>query len=273
MIGRLLGVLGLVTLAIGTVITPMEAGAVTPPKGGLVEVTGFTRVALSGNSGPVVAVVSGRKAMALRAALAALVVKSSSSDCQETLVPFTVSFLTGEGARPTMVASAFGCAGQGVSVVSGNTTNDLQDDCAFELAAVAALPRSHVGATRRVVAATCPGGTTPASTRGSADSTGTAGTLQVHVDSVTAALEPYDPHLGTHGIAAEQVDFTVSRISGNFSCTIDILRSGRKVAGETARIGAPLSGSSSVTESIPVEGVMGGTFAGKPDNARVHCRQ
>lgn len=254
----------MVSLALGAVIVPRPAGAVTPPKGGVVEAMSF---------GPVVVVVNGQRASTLRAALEDLGLKSSSSDRQETLVPFTVSFLTRKGARPTMVASAFDCAGQGVSVVAGNATTDLQDDCAFEFAAVAALSRSPVEATRRVVATTCPGGTTLPSTRGGVDSPETAGALPVHVDSVTATLEPYNPQLATHGIAAEQVDFTVSRVSGNFSCTIDILRSGRKVAGETARIGAPLSGSTSVTESIPVEGVLGGTFAGRPENADVVCRQ
>ena len=239
---RLLALLGLATLAMVTVLVPQAAGALTPPKGGVVEVTGFKRVALFGNSGPVVAVVKGRKAAALRTTLEDLALKSSSSDCEETLAPFTVSFLPSKGARPTMVARAFNCAGQGVSVVGGNSTTNLQDDCRFESAAVAALPRSGVEATRRVVAMTCPSSAPPAPTKGRADSLATRGALPVHVTSVTATLEPYNPQFVHNGIAAEQVDFTVSRVSGNFSCKIDILRSGQKVASETARIGAPVNG-------------------------------
>ena len=45
MIGRRLGALGVVSLALGAVIVPRPAGAVTPPKGGVVEAI---EVALSG---------------------------------------------------------------------------------------------------------------------------------------------------------------------------------------------------------------------------------
>jgi len=95
----------------------------------------------------------------------------------------------------------------------------------------------------------------------------------VQVTSVSATLEPYNPQLANQGIAAEQVNFTVSSVTGNFSCQIDVLRSGRIVGSTTATMGPPSAGSTSVTESIPVEGIRGGTFAGKPSNAHVACRQ
>jgi hypothetical protein len=269
---RLSVFLGLTTLAVLMVPVPLAVGALTPPKGGVIEVTGFNRVALFGNSSPVVTVVKGQKAAALRAALANLALKSTSSECQEMLVPFTVSFIPSTGARPRMVASAFDCAGLGVSVVAGHSTVNLADDCAFESAASAALPRAGVEATRRVVTINCPDSSTPRSTRGGADSPASPAALPVQVTSVTATLEPYNPQFLSHGIGAEQIDFTVSRVSGSFSCKIDILRSGRKVASETAKIGAPLNRSSSVTESVPVEGMKGGTFSGEPANAHVTCR-
>jgi hypothetical protein len=159
---RVLSVLGLGTvtmlITLSTVVVPQAAGALTPPRSGVVEVTGFGRVGLDGNSGPVVVVVKGRRAMALRTALAGLAPKSSPSDCMETLIPFTVSFLPSKGARPSMVASAFNCDGPGVSVVVDHSTTSLQDDCAFQSAAIAALPRSRAKATRRIVTTTCPDG-------------------------------------------------------------------------------------------------------------------
>jgi len=140
------------------VLVPRAAGALAPPKGGVVEVTGYRHVGLDGSGGPVVVVVKGRKATALRTALASLASKSSPSDCMETLIPFTVSFLPSRGARPTMVASAFSCAGLGVWVMVGHSTTTLQDDCAFQSAAIAAFSHSQVKATRQVVAMACPGG-------------------------------------------------------------------------------------------------------------------
>ncbi len=174
-------------------------GALTPPKGGVVEVTGFTRVALWGNAGPVVAVANGRKVELLRATLADLALKSSSSDCQETLVPFTVSFLPSRRARPTMVASAFDCAGLGVSVVAGNARTDVQDDCAFESAALAVLPRSRAAATREVVRSNCQRNGRAARTErpvspSTPDRAPTEGPPQQKSTSPTGGSTRWDPH-------------------------------------------------------------------------------
>jgi hypothetical protein len=149
-VSRLLGLLGLATLTMTAALAPQAADALTPPKGGVVEVTGFTRVGLAGNSGPVVVVVKGPKATALRAALAGLPLNPSTPMCMETAVPFTVSFLPRKGARPTMVASAFDC-GPGVSVVVGHSNTTLRDDCTFQSAALAALSRSRVEGTRQAL--------------------------------------------------------------------------------------------------------------------------
>ena len=116
---------------------------------------------------------------------------------------------------------------------------------------------------------------TPASTKGSSRLPAISGNLPAKVTSVTATLEPYNPQFANQGIPAEQVNFTVSSVTGNFSCKIDVLRSGRIVGTTTAEMGPPLGGSGSVTEvteSVPVEGIKGGTFAGNPSNAHVACR-
>jgi len=98
-----------------------------------------------------------------------------------------------------------------------------------------------------------------------------AGDLPVKVTSVSATLEPYNPQFANQGIPAEQVNFTVKALATSFSCTIDVVRSGRIVGTTTAEMGAPAGGSAWVTESVPVEGITGGTFAGTPSNARVAC--
>jgi hypothetical protein len=36
-----------------------------------------------------------------------------------------------------------------------------------------------------------------------------SGSVQVHVTSVRAILEPYNPQISNHGIPAEQINFTV----------------------------------------------------------------
>jgi hypothetical protein len=68
------------------------------------------------------------------------------------------------------------------------------------------------------------------------------------------------------------VNFTVSSVTGYFSCKIDVVRSGRIVGTTTAKMGPPLGGSGSVTETVPVYGIKGGTFARNPSNAHVACR-
>lgn len=98
------------------------------------------------------------------------------------------------------------------------------------------------------------------------------GTLPVKVTSVKATLEPYNPQFGNQGIPAEEVNFTVNSVRGSFSCRIEVVRSDRIVGSTTATMGPPSGGSSSVTESVPVEGIKGGTFAGNPSNAHVVCR-
>ena len=113
---------------------------------------------------------------------------------------------------------------------------------------------------------------TPVSSKSSSLFPATSGNLPANVTSVTATLEPYNPQFANQGIPAEQVNFTVSSVTGCFSCKIDVVRSGRIVGTTTAKMGPPLGGSGSVTETVPVYGIKGGTFAGNPSNAHVACR-
>lgn len=112
----------------------------------------------------------------------------------------------------------------------------------------------------------------PASNRSSLRFPAASGSLPTDVTSVTGILEPYNPLYANQGIAAEQVSFTVSSVTGDFSCRIAVVRSGRMVGTTTAEMGAPSGGPESVAETVPVEGIKGGTFAGNPSNADVACR-
>jgi hypothetical protein len=112
---------------------------------------------------------------------------------------------------------------------------------------------------------------TPATTKDHMSIAPSAGGLPVRITSVAATLEPYNPQFGNRGIPAEQVNFTVKTTAPYFSCKIDVLRSGRIVGTTTWEMASPLERTGSVTESVPVEGIKGATFAGKPSDANVVC--
>jgi hypothetical protein len=115
----------------------------------------------------------------------------------------------------------------------------------------------------------------PSSTPRSAHSPRTPGALRAQVTSVTATLLPYNPELSSHGIPAEQVNFTVSEIAvssapSSFRCNIEVFHSGRQVGATSVSTGAP-SGYSISSQSVSVE-VNGDNFAGKYSDAHVNCQ-
>lgn len=93
----------------------------------------------------------------------------------------------------------------------------------------------------------------------------------VTVTSVSAVVQPKSPLTAKKGTPAERVSFTVSSVHGTLSCRVDVLRSGQVVGSKVADIGSPARDSASVTESVEVEGIQGGTFAGTPSDASVVC--
>lgn len=95
--------------------------------------------------------------------------------------------------------------------------------------------------------------------------------LSVKVTSVTSTLEPYNPQFANQGIPAELVSFTGS-VTTAFSCKVDVLRAGQIVGSTTAGMGPPAKSSNSEKESVAVENIKHGTFAGNASNAHVTCR-
>ena len=142
--------LSILTLMATTLAEP--AAAQVAPAGGVVEVTGYRQLTLDdGSLGPVTVVVKGKRAAAIRSALAGLSATSSLPDCMETVDAFTISFRTHQGGRPTYVATEDDCPTPGVVSISiyGKTTQhlNLQEDCTLRAAVIAALPRGRAEGT------------------------------------------------------------------------------------------------------------------------------
>ena len=115
-------------------------------------------------------------------------------------------------------------------------------------------------------AATSGNAAAPNATSGSESSGG----AEAKVSSVSAVLQPKSP-LVAKAAPAERVTFIVSSAHRPLSCRIDVLRSGRVVGSAVAEVGSSATDSASITESVAVEGIQGGTFAGTPSDASVVC--
>jgi len=133
-----------------TTLAESVAAQVAPP-GGILEVTGYRQLTYGGSLGPVTVIVKGKKAAAIRSALAGLSATSSRPVCMETVDAFTISVLTQQGGRPKYVATEEDCPTPGVVSISvdGKTTQHLREDCALRAAVIASLPRGRAEGTRR----------------------------------------------------------------------------------------------------------------------------
>jgi hypothetical protein len=141
----------LVAFSLSFSLAPLRAAAATSePRGGIVQVTGYSSVRPSGSVGPVAAVVTGRKAAAIRSALAGLRTTSSSPSCQESMTSFRISVLPRWGGRPTWVATESDCPTPGLVVISvdGMPMPALSEDCSLRAAVVAALSPGKAEGTR-----------------------------------------------------------------------------------------------------------------------------
>jgi hypothetical protein len=152
-------ILGIATLAMALIgLSAEPAGAISVPKSGVVEVTGFKETGLNGSSGPVTVVVSGRQAAALRQELMTLP-QGAVPGCMEALDPFNISFLPRKGARPLLTAWTYDCPLPGellIRGVGGSPGADLKDDCALQRMIPAILPRGRAKGTRAAILENCP---------------------------------------------------------------------------------------------------------------------
>jgi hypothetical protein len=120
-----------------------------PPRGKVIEVTGYSQLSLAqGPRGAVTVKVSGRQAAALRAALSTLS-STPPSVCSENISDFTISVRPYVGARPTYIATEENCPTPGVVIVTakGAKTETLKEDCAVQNAVFNALPKGRATAT------------------------------------------------------------------------------------------------------------------------------
>jgi len=116
-----------------------------------------------------------------------------------------------------------------------------------------------------------PAASGPPATPGSSHAPGGSSNLVVKVTSVTAIKQPKNPLSAKKTTPAERVTFTVSPVVQPLSCNAVLLHSGAVVGSAETRVGTPTNSSASVTASVAVEGVQGGTFAGTPADAQVEC--
>jgi hypothetical protein len=140
-----------VLVLIGTTLAEPVAAQVAPAVG-VVEVTGYRQLTLDdGSLGPVTVVVKGKRAAAIRSALAGLSATTSLPDCMETVDAFKISFLTHRGGRPKYVATEDDCPTPGiVSInVDGKTRGNLEEDCALRATVITSLPRGRAEGTER----------------------------------------------------------------------------------------------------------------------------
>lgn len=148
---RATGVL-IVAFAISFSLAPLHtAAAQSAPRGGLVEVTGYNSVRPIGSLGPVTVVVTGKRAVAIRSAVAGLAKSSSRPECMESMTSFKISVLPRRGLPPTWVATENDCPSPGLVVISidGKRMQILTEDCALRAAVIAALPPGRAEGTRR----------------------------------------------------------------------------------------------------------------------------
>jgi len=144
--------LGLSVLVLMATTLAEPVAAQVAPAGGVVEVTGYRQLTLDdGSLGPVTVVVKGKRAAAIRSALAGLSATSTLPDCMETVDAFKISFLNHQGGRPTYVATEDDCPTPGIVSISvdGKTTQNLEEDCALRAAVIASLPRGRAEGTER----------------------------------------------------------------------------------------------------------------------------
>ena len=153
---RFVSAVGFATVIMATALVPQTAGATMAPHGSVVQVTGYSQVALTGSEGPVVIEVGGRKAAAIRRALAGLSATSSLPDCMEALNAFSISVLPRRGAPPLLTATEYDCPSPGVvRVHQDGVFRNLKEDCAFRNAVIAALPPGRAEGTRHDPFAHC----------------------------------------------------------------------------------------------------------------------
>jgi hypothetical protein len=146
-------ILGLTVFIVASV---QAVGSPSTPKPVVVEVTGYDQIRPIGETGPVLVVVKGKRAAAIRSALAGLFPSSSLPDCVEDEIAFKLTFVDHVGGRPAYLASGQECPAPGIVTVRvGKATRQLTEDCRLLAAVVTALPRGQAEGTRQDEAARC----------------------------------------------------------------------------------------------------------------------
>src|ERR1017187_6386436 len=92
-----------------TVWEPSRSAGELAPTGGIVEVTGFSKVSIFGSSGPITVRLDNTQTRALRAVLNALPLAPSASGCHEDALLYRITFRPRAGAASSFQADGWAC--------------------------------------------------------------------------------------------------------------------------------------------------------------------
>ncbi len=135
-----------------TVWEPSRSAGELAPTGGIVEVTGFSKVSIFGSSGPITVRLDNTQTRALRAVLNALPLAPSASGCHEDALLYRITFRPRAGAALSFEADGWACPPVVVVTQHGRDMAPLSDaDCSLLRAVVDVLPPHEAKGTRSSV--------------------------------------------------------------------------------------------------------------------------
>jgi hypothetical protein len=135
-----------------TVWEPGRSARELAPPGGIVEVTGFSKVSIFGSSGPITVRLDNTQREALRAVLNALPLAPSASGCHEDALLYRITFRPTAGAALSFEADGWNCPRVVVVTEHGRNMTPLSDaDCSLLRTVVDVLPPHEAKGTRSSV--------------------------------------------------------------------------------------------------------------------------
>ena len=135
-----------------TVWEPSRSPEELAPAGGIVEVTGFSKVSIFGSSGPITVRLDKTQTEALRAVLNALPLGPSASGCHEDALVYRITFRTRARTALSFEADGWACPPVVLVAEHGRNMAPLSDaDCSLLRAVIDVLPPKEAKGTRSSV--------------------------------------------------------------------------------------------------------------------------
>jgi hypothetical protein len=135
-----------------TVWEPSRSVGELAPTGGIVEVTGFSKVSIFGSSGPITVRLGNTQTEALRAVLNALPLAPSASGCHEDALLYRITFRPTAASASSFEADGWACPPVVLVTEHGRSMAPLSDaECSLLHAVVDVLPPHEAKGTRSSV--------------------------------------------------------------------------------------------------------------------------